>query len=92
MTPNIDERADITSDQYNDWLVHNDYLEILGIIASEQFIATFKELSPQSGARQLHRKSRRDPRYAASTACKQRKGLGGRKRDKIEPLGWVPPR
>jgi arylsulfatase A-like enzyme len=40
------ERADITSDQYNDWLVHNDYLEILGIIASEQFISTFKEYPP----------------------------------------------
>jgi hypothetical protein len=40
------ERADITSDQYNDWLVHNDYLEILGIITSEQFIATFKVYPP----------------------------------------------
>ena len=40
------ERADYTSDQYNDWLVHNDYLEILGIIASEQFIATFKDYPP----------------------------------------------
>ncbi|MGA7027963.1 MAG: hypothetical protein WBY24_04875 [Candidatus Acidiferrales bacterium] len=40
------ERADITSDQYNDWLVHNDYLEILGIMASEQFIETFKEYPP----------------------------------------------
>jgi arylsulfatase len=40
------ERADITSDQYNDWIVHNDYLEILGVIASEQFMATFKEYPP----------------------------------------------
>jgi arylsulfatase A-like enzyme len=40
------ERADITSDQYNDWLVHNDYLEILGIMASEQFVETFKEFPP----------------------------------------------
>ena len=40
------ERADITSDQYNDWLVHNAYLDILGIIASEQFIATFKDYPP----------------------------------------------
>src|SRR5580658_2580751 len=40
------ERADITSDQYNDWLVHNDYLEILGIMASEEFIETFKEYPP----------------------------------------------
>ncbi len=40
------ERADYTSDQYNDWLVHNDYLEILGIIASEEFISTFKDYPP----------------------------------------------
>jgi arylsulfatase len=40
------ERADITSDQYNDWIVHNDYLEILGVMASEQFMETFKEYPP----------------------------------------------
>jgi arylsulfatase A-like enzyme len=40
------ERADITSDQYNDWLVHNDYLLILGVMASEEFIETFKEYPP----------------------------------------------
>ena len=40
------ERADITSDQYNDWLVHNDYLLIQGIIAATEFIETFKEYPP----------------------------------------------
>jgi arylsulfatase A-like enzyme len=37
------ERADITSDQYNDWLVHNVYLNVQGVILSEEFIETFKE-------------------------------------------------
>jgi arylsulfatase A-like enzyme len=40
------ERADITSDQYNDWLVHNDYLLIQGIIGATEFIETFKEYPP----------------------------------------------
>ena len=40
------ERADITSDQYNDWLVHNDYLLIQGIIGATEFVETFKEYPP----------------------------------------------
>jgi arylsulfatase A-like enzyme len=37
------ERADITSDQYNDWLVHNVYLNVQGVMLSEEFMDTFKE-------------------------------------------------
>jgi arylsulfatase A-like enzyme len=37
------ERADITSDQYYDWLVHNVYLNVQGTIIAEQFMETFKE-------------------------------------------------
>jgi arylsulfatase len=40
------ERADITSDQYNDWLVHNDYLEIVGMLPTFAFMDTFKEYPP----------------------------------------------
>src|SRR5271169_6465568 len=40
------ERADITSDQYNDWLVHNVYLNVQGTILGENFIETFKEYPP----------------------------------------------
>jgi arylsulfatase A-like enzyme len=40
------ERADITSDQYNDWIVHNDYLDVQGIIRATEFIETFKEYPP----------------------------------------------
>src|SRR5580704_2698114 len=40
------ERADITSDQYNDWLVHNDYLEIVGMLPAFAFMDTFKEYPP----------------------------------------------
>jgi hypothetical protein len=37
------ERAEITSDQYNDWLVHNMYLNVRGTILATEFIETFKE-------------------------------------------------
>jgi arylsulfatase A-like enzyme len=40
------ERADITSDQYYDWLVHNVYLNVQGQILAEQFMETFKEYPP----------------------------------------------
>ena len=40
------ERADITSDQYNDWLVHNDYLEIVGMLPAFEFMDTFKQYPP----------------------------------------------
>src|SRR3984885_9624146 len=40
------ERADITSDQYYDWLVHNVYLNFQGQILAEQFMETFKEYPP----------------------------------------------
>jgi arylsulfatase len=37
------ERADITSDQYYDWTVHNVYLAIQGQSRAIQFMETFKE-------------------------------------------------
>ncbi len=37
------ERADITSDQYDDWLVHNVYLHVQGIILASEFIETFNQ-------------------------------------------------
>jgi arylsulfatase A-like enzyme len=40
------ERADITSDQYNDWMVKNVYLNVQGTILGEQFIETFKDYPP----------------------------------------------
>jgi arylsulfatase A-like enzyme len=40
------ERADITSDQYNDWLVKNVYLNVQGTILGTEFIETFKEYPP----------------------------------------------
>lgn len=40
------ERADITSDQYYDWTVHNVYLAIQGQIRGIEFMETFKEYPP----------------------------------------------
>ena len=40
------ERADITSDQYNDWLVKNVYLNVQGTILATEFMETFKEYPP----------------------------------------------
>jgi hypothetical protein len=40
------ERADITSDQYNDWLVPNVYLNVQGTILGTEFIETFKDYPP----------------------------------------------
>jgi arylsulfatase A-like enzyme len=40
------ERADITSDQYNDWLVHNVYLNVQGTILGTEFMQTFKDYPP----------------------------------------------
>ena len=40
------ERADVTSDQYNDWLVKNVYLNVQGQTLAELFMETFKEYPP----------------------------------------------
>jgi arylsulfatase len=40
------ERADITSDQYNDWRTKNIYLNVQGVILAEEFIETFREYPP----------------------------------------------
>jgi arylsulfatase A-like enzyme len=40
------ERADITSDQYMDWEVHNVYLNVQGTILGTEFMETFKEYPP----------------------------------------------
>jgi arylsulfatase A-like enzyme len=40
------ERADITSDQYNDWRTKNIYLNVQGVVHAEEFIETFKEYPP----------------------------------------------
>jgi arylsulfatase A-like enzyme len=37
------ERADVVSDQYYDWMVHNVYLGVQAQILAQEFIATFKE-------------------------------------------------
>jgi hypothetical protein len=38
--------ADITSDQHNDWLAKNVYLNVQGTILATEFIETFKEYPP----------------------------------------------
>jgi arylsulfatase len=40
------ERADVVSDQYNDWQVHNPYLIVQGMIRAFAFVDTFKEYPP----------------------------------------------
>jgi arylsulfatase len=40
------ERADIVSDQYYDWLVHNVYIGVQAQILAQEFMATFKEYPP----------------------------------------------
>jgi arylsulfatase A-like enzyme len=40
------ERADITSDQYYDWVVHNVYLNVEGQVRAIEFMETFKEYPP----------------------------------------------
>ena len=40
------ERADITSDQYMDWITKNVYLNVQGTIQAEEFMETFKEYPP----------------------------------------------
>lgn len=45
------ERADIVSDQYNDWLVRNDYLLVKGQLQAAAFLETFVQYPPsQRGA------------------------------------------
>ncbi|VVE35184.1 Arylsulfatase [Pandoraea iniqua] len=40
------ERADIVSDQYNDWAVKNDYLVFLGTAKASAFLQTFVDYPP----------------------------------------------
>ncbi len=40
------ERADVISDQYNDWRVKNDFLFVKGILRSGAFLQTFVEYPP----------------------------------------------
>lgn len=40
------ERADLVSDQYNDWLVRNDYLLVKGQLRSAAFLETFVKYPP----------------------------------------------
>jgi arylsulfatase A-like enzyme len=40
------ERADIVSDQYNDWIVKNAYLDSMGIMRFAPFLDTFVEYPP----------------------------------------------
>jgi arylsulfatase A-like enzyme len=40
------ERADTVSDQYNDWLVRNDYLLVKGQLKAADFLATFVAYPP----------------------------------------------
>ena len=40
------ERADVVSDQYYDWVVHNIYLQVKAQILAGEFMATFKEYPP----------------------------------------------
>ncbi len=40
------ERADIVSDQYNDWLVKNDYIITQGMMKSAAFLETFVKYPP----------------------------------------------
>jgi hypothetical protein len=40
------ERADSVSDQYNDWLVKNIYLNVQGQMLAIEFMETFKEYPP----------------------------------------------
>jgi arylsulfatase len=40
------ERAELTSDQYNDWQVHNAYLMFQGGMVAQAFMDTFKDYPP----------------------------------------------
>jgi arylsulfatase A-like enzyme len=40
------ERADIVSDQYYDWMVHNVYIGVKAQMLAQEFMATFKEYPP----------------------------------------------
>jgi hypothetical protein len=40
------ERAQLTSDQYDDWFIHNVYLGVEAQLLAGEFIATFKEYPP----------------------------------------------
>jgi arylsulfatase A-like enzyme len=40
------ERADMVSDQYNDWLVKNDYLLVKGQLKGAAFLETFEDYPP----------------------------------------------
>ena len=47
------ERADITSDQYYDWLVKNAYLTAYGAMKAAAFLETFVAVSAQPAAGEL---------------------------------------
>lgn len=40
------ERGEVMSDQYNDWMVKNIYLNVQGNILATEFVETFKEYPP----------------------------------------------
>jgi len=40
------ERADVVSDQYNDWLTKNDYLVFNGVKKAAAFLQTFVDYPP----------------------------------------------
>jgi arylsulfatase len=44
------ERADITSNTYNDWLIHHGYILLSGSTLVSEFLATFKEFPPRQKA------------------------------------------
>jgi len=47
------ERADITSDQYNDWLVKNAYLTGDGVMMGSAFLETFVDYPPSQPSASL---------------------------------------
>jgi arylsulfatase A-like enzyme len=44
------ERADITSNTYNDWLLHHDYIMMAAVQIVSEFPGTFKEFPPRQKA------------------------------------------
>ena len=44
------ERADITSNTYYDWLLHNGYLALAGSTIVSEFLKTFKDFPPRQKA------------------------------------------
>jgi arylsulfatase len=67
------ERAQITSDQYQDWVTHNVYLIFMGGMYASQFMETFKEYPPS----QLPQSFTIDPEGALKAA---REGLAAQQK------------